>query len=436
MPKASLAAAGNQPSRSQLGTKERPPSRVSAALTDAPPKLSNPNMTAVARQPTRPGVERRPTGPGAGATNTQAPGPPARVRTKTAPRIRGDEDDRRPEPPPEPREMRASDFEEPREPSRSVSVSVSSTSALPRTPSLKGAKRTPTAQRRTEERTPDPDELRARDRERERDRDLDDRDRDVDRDRDRDEEAPRGKSRRPPARDAPRKKKKKKGAARADEADGAESVPELDQLEDVEALRARNRRKLVAVLAGTVAAMAFISALIFAGPLKEQFQKPQMGDQDVFLTVDTNIPVTVLVKHHPDEHKKDRYIEEIGQAPGMRKATGAHLRDTIILKNDPLGAYYEYEIQFGVPGTTVTLTKEFQRGSLKLTVLPKKVQNLSVVMNGQEIGKYPAMKIDLYEGKHDLELQGEQLREPVPFTVEIKPAKTADATVDVSKHLL
>ncbi|HZN92306.1 MAG TPA: serine/threonine protein kinase, partial [Myxococcales bacterium] len=112
------------------------------------------------------------------------------------------------------------------------------------------------------------------------------------------------------------------------------------------------------------------------------------------------------------------------------------LRDTVILKNDPLGAYYEHEIEFGTPGTTFTITKEFRRGSLKLTVLPKRVQNLSVVRNGQEIGKYPAMKIELYEGKHELELQGEQLREPVPFSVDIKPDKTTDTIVDVGKQLL
>jgi DNA-binding NarL/FixJ family response regulator len=204
----------------------------------------------------------------------------------------------------------------------------------------------------------------------------------------------------------------------------------------VEALRAGNRRKLYAVLGGTVAAVAFVSAVIFGGALKQQFSTPQVGDQDVFLTVDTNIPATVLVKHHPDEHKKDHYIEEVGQAPGMRKARGAHLRDTVILKNDPLGAYYEHEIQFGVPGTTVTITKEFQRGSLKLTVLPKKVQNLLVMRNGQEIGRYPGVKIELYEGKQDLELQGEQLREPVRFTIDIKPGETTEKTVDVNKNLL
>ncbi|HEY8208526.1 MAG TPA: hypothetical protein VIG99_13640, partial [Myxococcaceae bacterium] len=61
---------------------------------------------------------------------------------------------------------------------------------------------------------------------------------------------------------------------------------------------------------------------------------------------------------------------------------------------------------------------------------------LSVIMNGQEIAKYPAMKIELYEGKHELELQGEQLREPVRFSVEIKPAQNVDRQVDVSKNLL
>jgi eukaryotic-like serine/threonine-protein kinase len=412
MPKASLAGAGNQPSRSALGqTKEKPPSRVSSAVADAPAKRSDPNMTTMARQPTRSGMERRPTGSSTNAgTSTQAPRPPAPPgRTPTRTRARA-EDDR-----PEPAPSRASDFSpedvEDREPSRSVS-----STALPRTPSLKGVKRTPTRERRAEDLAPEPEPEDARDAPAE------------------ETPPPRAGTKRPAARDARAPKPAKRRKVRDD--GGVEPVPELDGLEDVEALKAGNRRKLVAVLLGTVAAAAFISALIFGGALKEQFTTPQVGDQDVFLTVDTNIPVTVLVRHHPDEHKKDHSIEELGQAPGMRKTRGAHLRDTIILKNDPLGAYYEHEIQYGVPGTTVTITKEFQRGTLKLTVLPKRVQNLSVVMNGEEIGRYPGMKIDLYEGKHDLELQGEQLRDAVPFSVEIKPDKTADATVDVSKHLL
>jgi hypothetical protein len=327
---------------------------------------------------------------------------------------------------------RASDFspediDDVREPSRSVSVSA--TGAIPRAPSLKGFKRSPTRERRAEERAPEPEERDDRD-------DRDARDEREDREDREDAPAPRARGKRPPAK-APRAPKTARRRKVRDDG-GVEPDPDLDGLEDAEAaLRASARRKLVAVLLGTVAAVAFVSAFIFGGALKQQFgTAPKVGDQDVFVTVDTNLEVTVLVKHHPDEHQKDRYIEEIGQGRGIRKARGAHIRDTVILKNDPLGAYYEYEIQYGVPGTTITITKEFQRGSLKLTVLPKRVQNLSVVMNGQEIGKYPAMKIDLYEGKHDLELQGEQLREPVPFSVEIKPDKTADATVDVSKHLL
>src|SRR4051812_45646386 len=90
MPKASLAAAGNQPSRSALGqTNQKPPSRVSPALADAPPRVSDPNMTTMARQPTRPGMERRPTGPGPGAgTSTQAPRPPGRTPTRTSSKVR------------------------------------------------------------------------------------------------------------------------------------------------------------------------------------------------------------------------------------------------------------------------------------------------------------------------------------------------------------
>src|SRR5205814_6867336 len=99
---------------------------------------------------------RRPTGPGPGAgTSTQAPRPPGRTPTRPPSKIRTGDD----EPRPEPIEARASDFSpgefEDREPS------VSSTGALPRTPSLKGVKRTPTRERRAEERAPapeDPDE--------------------------------------------------------------------------------------------------------------------------------------------------------------------------------------------------------------------------------------------------------------------------------------
>jgi hypothetical protein len=217
-----------------------------------------------------------------------------------------------------------------------------------------------------------------------------------------------------------------------------ESVPELDQqLEELEALRQRNKKRLKAVLLGTMSAAVFVTGILFAGTIREQLGKVEVtSDLGVFLNVDTNIPATVLVRHHPDEvDKKDRYIEEIGQAP-LRKAPGAHLRDTIILKNDPLGAYHEHEIAFGSPGTTITITKEFQKGALKLTVYPKKVSGLSVMMNGQEVGKYPGAKIELYEGEHELELHGEQLRGPVPFTIDVKPNQTVAHQMDVTRDLL
>ena len=61
----------------------------------------------------------------------------------------------------------------------------------------------------------------------------------------------------------------------------------------------------------------------------------------VFVKVETNIDVTVLVRHHADERRREP-IEELGQGSGLPKVSGAHLKDTIILKNDQLGAYSEH----------------------------------------------------------------------------------------------
>jgi hypothetical protein len=46
------------------------------------------------------------------------------------------------------------------------------------------------------------------------------------------------------------------------------------------------------------------------------------------------------------------------------------------------------------------------------------------------------VKIELYEGEQQLQLQGPQLEHPVDFSVVIKPDQDNDKGVDVSKALL
>ena len=84
--------------------------------------------------------------------------------------------------------------------------------------------------------------------------------------------------------------------------------------------------------------------------------------------------------------------------------------------------------------------KEFKQGKLRLTVIPRRgVGSLVVVRQGQVIGQYDPdqrVKLELYEGEQQLQLQGPQLDHPVDFTVEIKPDQINNKGVDVTKALL
>jgi hypothetical protein len=122
----------------------------------------------------------------------------------------------------------------------------------------------------------------------------------------------------------------------------------------------------------------------------------------------------------------------------LRRVSGAHLQDTLILENKDQGIYAEVDepLRFGEPGETKTYTKEFQLGYVRLKVIPKGMNGLKILLEGQDHGQYLAgSKLELAEGTHTLELRGDQLKEPVPVEVTVKAHDTTETVVDLSKSL-
>ena len=89
-------------------------------------------------------------------------------------------------------------------------------------------------------------------------------------------------------------------------------------------------------------------------------------------------PGEAVVNHQP---RRAQEGPNRGDAPGDGdpQSKGAQLRDTIVLKNDPLGAYYEQDDSVRRAGTKVKIIREVRQGSLKLAVDPASLKDLSVV---------------------------------------------------------
>jgi hypothetical protein len=167
-----------------------------------------------------------------------------------------------------------------------------------------------------------------------------------------------------------------------------------------------------------------------------KLMKKPLDGMGVFVTVDTNPKVNVRVRHS-DKCGSPEPFTDLGMTP-LRRVSGAHLQDTLILENKDQGIYAEVDepLRFGEPGETKTYTKEFQLGYVRLKVIPKGMNGLKILLEGQDHGQYLAgSKLELAEGTHTLELRGDQLKEPVPVEVTVKAHDTTETVVDLSKSL-
>jgi hypothetical protein len=147
-------------------------------------------------------------------------------------------------------------------------------------------------------------------------------------------------------------------------------------------------------------------------------------------------------------------VELLGDTP-LEKKGGAHPLDTLIFENRPQGIFREHTIDFGEPGKTYNLTKQFKTGNLEITLSPpharEKLFNshgslevylrregwaedlkLGVVARGSGM-------IQLAEGKYEkgmILLKGSALAADIPLSdLSIWPMRPTQRDVDISKYL-
>jgi serine/threonine protein kinase len=251
-----------------------------------------------------------------------------------------------------------------------------------------------------------------------------------------------------PAAEAPRRRTNSRIESRADmpappprRTSGASPAVRHDDDDAVDrAIADASRRTRRAMATRNVATVGFIVGLIavvgiFHKPILAVLGGRAVDGQGVHVTVNTNERLKVSVRHTP-KCNSDQPVTLLGDAP-MTMASGAHLQDTLILENEQQGIYKEDSdtLAFGEPGQPKTVTYEFKRGHLQLSLKPDGLRGITVRRsNGQEVGSYSGkgLKMELMEGHHKLELSGGPLKEPFYFEVEIKPGGITRDTQDLS----
>ncbi len=209
---------------------------------------------------------------------------------------------------------------------------------------------------------------------------------------------------------------------------GPADLPDLDDLK----ARSSHRSRQVLIASSIVAVL--VMGLIFRGPIWEGLTHAAIDGQGVYVTVDSNPRVKVLVRHAREEAAVEPE-SELGETP-LTAARGAHLRDTIILSNPDLGLYFEEPVRGTEPGKLQRIEKDFAKGAARITVVPRGLPGLSFWRGGQEVGRYePGLKLELWEGTQRLEVRGDALKRPFRFDVQVPARATVDRTVDLTGYL-
>jgi len=189
-------------------------------------------------------------------------------------------------------------------------------------------------------------------------------------------------------------------------------------------------------LLGGVSVLALVGVgLLFHKPLLEMLGSTAMDGQGISISLETNMPVEVSVKHSA-RCRSSAPITSLGNTP-LRDVSGAHLQDTLILENKQRGIYREIEVPFGEPNEHKALPPvEFKMGTVRLKLLPSRLSGVEIFRDGQKLGLYsPGLALELVEGQHHLILQGPSLKEPVQVDVDVQGRDSVEKTVNVTEYL-
>ena len=202
-------------------------------------------------------------------------------------------------------------------------------------------------------------------------------------------------------------------------------------------LRSLGRGVVVLAVAGALTVTGYLyrkPAADLAKHIIDSNNVPGMG-QPIYIKAQSNLPVRVTVRHNEPNPVEAETV--LGETP-LDHASGAHIADTIVFENKAYAAHYEERLEFGQPGETKLIRKEFATGYAlpQFKNVPPGSQ-LSFWNGNALLGNYvPNLKLVLVEGEYHLEIRGDVLREAVPITVKVVANKTTPTVfVDLKRHL-
>jgi serine/threonine protein kinase len=208
--------------------------------------------------------------------------------------------------------------------------------------------------------------------------------------------------------------------------------PEVAKRVAALSLRGQQKRQIW-VLYACLGLVGLVTLFVFKQPIVDTLSRSESSAQEVKLRIVTNAKVRVVVRHHKDEGGME---EELSPQAGVDLIRGAHLRDTVILESKSQGIHYEHELDMGQPGEIREIKKEFQTGFARLDTLgSRSLEGMTLYEYDQPRFVFqPGQKLELYEGKHTLELRDKDgQRVGRPFELNIRAGVTLPVREDILK---
>jgi serine/threonine protein kinase len=210
------------------------------------------------------------------------------------------------------------------------------------------------------------------------------------------------------------------------------SLPQLGELRSLPLVKG--------VVWTLVVVLAVTLALHWNSWVRPQWER-LLGSQDlegrgvpIFISAVSNIPGEVVAIHAEKGAMGKETV--LGELP-LSHAMGAHVGDTIVIRNRTQGALYKQLIKFGEPGEEKTIHKEFRRGKVLPQLLNAPAKGLAFYIEGEKVADYsPRLKFDLWDGEYEVELRGDPLLRPVSFHLTVKGDDVVKTpVVDLRKYL-
>jgi eukaryotic-like serine/threonine-protein kinase len=204
---------------------------------------------------------------------------------------------------------------------------------------------------------------------------------------------------------------------------------DVSKLVDVRSMKASHASRLNALIFAVVLGAVVTLGVLFKEQLKlVLFSSANDRGTPILLSVVTKPRVHVQVI--PPPGAVGRHPRDLGETP-LDRVSGAFVNDTILLTNDDRFIRYEQKFEFAQPNETKTIRKEFEEGTLAVTITPP-IKGAAIYRGKEKVGQV-GMNIKLMEGQHVLEVRADSLEQPYQFELTLRPGEFIKRVIDLSK---